>query len=64
MESKEIEKTQRIRLIDVFLIAPFLMMISNKKKLSDAERTGLKILSLSTFIYNGLNYLKNEAKAN
>jgi hypothetical protein len=50
---------QEVRLIDVFVIAPFLIYVSNNKNLSKPIRLGLFVIGVSTLIYNGHNYLKN-----
>jgi hypothetical protein len=53
---------QQVRLIDVFVIAPFCIYVASQKKLSNPIRLGLVVLGISTFIYNGNNYLKNLPK--
>ena len=55
-----IQKSQTIRLFDVFVLAPALTYISTNKKLSGTERGILLFAGVSTFIYNGINYLKNK----
>lgn len=50
---------QQVRLIDVFLIAPFCIYVSTYKSLPTSVRIGMLVLGISTFIYNGNNYLKN-----
>lgn len=56
---KEIQKSQSIRLVDVFFIAPFLVYISTKNKLTRLEKNTLLVLGVATLYYNGVNYLKN-----
>jgi hypothetical protein len=57
----ELSKSQTIRFLDVFIIAPFLFYIGYKAKgLQKWEITGLYILALATLVYNGRNYLKNK----
>jgi len=51
---------QEIRLIDVFLIGPFLIYVGMKKELSLPVRSTLLALGVATIIYNGNNYLKNK----
>ena len=51
---------QQIRLIDVFLVAPFCFYVANQTKISKPVKYGLLILGVSTLIYNGHNYLKNK----
>jgi hypothetical protein len=53
---------QQVRLIDVFVIAPFCIYVASQKTLSNPIRLGLVVLGISTFIYNGNNYLKNLPK--
>ncbi len=57
----EFQKSQQVRLIDVFVIAPFLVYtgIKYKKNLPKIVSAGLVITGLATAIYNGNNYLKN-----
>ena len=52
-----------IRLLDVFLIAPFMFYVGYKAKgLKEWERVGMYGLAVATFYYNGDNYLKNRYK--
>lgn len=51
---------QDIRLIDVFVIAPFLLYVGTKKELSLPIRLTLLTFGAATLIYNGKNYLKNK----
>jgi len=51
---------QDIRLIDVFVIGPFLMYVGMKKELSLPVRLTLLGFGAATIIYNGNNYLKNK----
>jgi hypothetical protein len=53
---------QKVRLIDVFVIAPFLIYVSSNKSLSNPIRLGLFAIGVSTLVYNGHNYLKNIKK--
>ena len=58
---QELSKSQNIRLIDIFFIAPFLIYVSAKAKgLTPLERNGLLIIGIATLIYNGKNYLINK----
>jgi len=50
---------QDIRLIDVFIIGPFLIYVGMKKELSLPVRLALIGFGAATIIYNGNNYLKN-----
>ena len=57
----EHQKSQAVRLYDVFLLAPFLLYVGYKAKgLKDWERYGIYFIGLSTIWYNGRNYLKNK----
>jgi len=61
---KEYQKSQLIRLYDVFLIAPFLFYITLKKDpLENWEKLGVGLIAAGTLIYNGQNYLINIKKA-
>lgn len=51
---------QTVRLIDVFLIAPFLMYVGTNKSLSTPVRATLWGLGIATLLYNGHHYLKNK----
>lgn len=53
---------QKVRLIDVFVIAPFLIYVSSDKNLSNSVRFGLFAIGVSTLVYNANNYLKNIKK--
>ena len=57
---EEISKSQFIRLLDVFIIAPFIIYVAYRNKsLTDWEKIGLYIIGVATLYYNGKNYLKN-----
>jgi hypothetical protein len=51
---------QQIRLLDVFVVAPFCLYVASQKSLSKPIRAGLFVLGISTLLYNGNNYLKNK----
>lgn len=51
---------QDIRLIDVFVIAPFLLYVSSKKELSPMVRLTLFTFGSLTLLYNANNYLINK----
>ena len=57
---EEIQKSQAIRLVDVFLFAPYLFLLAYKGKVSPLDRKILVGLGLATLLYNGANYLKNK----
>ena len=50
---------QQVRLLDVFVVAPFCFYAASFKSLPNHVRIGLAVLGAATFIYNGNNYLKN-----
>lgn len=51
---------QQVRLLDVFVVAPFCFYVASFKTLPTPVRAGLVILGAATLIYNGNNYLKNK----
>ena len=53
---------QQVRLIDVFVVAPFCFYVASYKTLPNWVRGGLVVLGASTLLYNGNNYLKNIKK--
>ena len=57
---EEVQKSQVVRLIDVFFIAPFLVYASTKSKLSKLDKYVLLGLGVATLYYNGVNYLENK----
>ncbi len=56
----EIQKSQLVRLVDVFIIAPYLINLSLDKKLDKTNKNILMGLGLAILVYNGANYLKNK----
>lgn len=56
----EYQKSQNIRLADVFLIGPFLIYVGTRKEISQPIRLGLIGIGIATILYNGSNYLKNK----
>ena len=56
----EYQKSQNIRLADMFLIGPFLIYVGTKKELSQPIKLALIGIGIATIIYNGNNYLKNK----
>lgn len=50
---------QQVRLLDVFVIAPFCFYASTFSALPKSVRAGLFVLGAATLLYNGNNYLKN-----
>lgn len=57
----DIISRQNVRLIDVFIIAPFLIYAANKTQ-DKTLKTGLLIIGISTALYNAVNYLDETNK--
>lgn len=49
---------QKVRLADIFFIAPVLMYASTQKQLSDPMRLTIFGIGMATLIYNAHNYIK------
>jgi ABC-type enterobactin transport system permease subunit len=49
---------QKVRLADIFFIAPVLMYASTQKQLSDSMRLTILGIGVATLIYNAHNYIK------
>ena len=58
----ELQKSQNIRLVDVFVIAPILFYAGMQQSLDIRLRYVLIIIALCTLYYNGKNYLENKEK--
>jgi len=56
---QEMQKSQAIRLWDVFFLGPFLIHISRKPGLTNAEKLILGLSGALAIIYNGRNYIDN-----
>ncbi len=56
------EKTQYIRLADVFLIGPLMIYFSQAKDYSDISKGAMLAFGIGTILYNGYNYLQKEGK--
>jgi len=54
---------QKIRLLDVFVIAPILIYGSTQETLSKPMRYALLTIGVATLFYNGHNYLKAKENA-
>lgn len=50
-------KSQRVRLLDVFLLGPFLMWAATRPTLGATARQVLWWSGFATVLYNGANYL-------
>lgn len=51
-------KTQLIRLVDVFVLGPFMLYAATLPRLSRTQKTALGIIGAATVIYNLVNYLE------
>jgi len=52
-------KTQAVRLVDVFLLGPFMVWAGTRRSaLPDWARAALVISGVATVVYNGRNYLR------
>jgi len=56
---EEVQKSQYVRLADVFLIAPFMFYVANKKTLTRLDRNIMFGLAFATLYYNAKNYIEN-----
>lgn len=50
---------QQLRLVDVFVVAPFCLYVATRPGLTRPVRIGMAALGIATLLYNGANYLKN-----
>jgi hypothetical protein len=61
--TKEISKSQNIRLFDVFALGPFMVYLAYKyKNIKPLERGILGLSGVATIIYNYRNYIANKRK--
>ena len=51
-------KTQAVRLLDVFVFGPLMLMSARDQK-SAYFSTALTLIGIGTIVYNGVNYLQN-----
>lgn len=51
-------KSQPVRLLDVFLLGPFMIWAGTQKRLPSWARTALIISGVATVGYNARNYLR------
>ena len=58
----ELSKSQMIRLVDVFLIAPICVYAGTQKSLPEWLRGSLILIGVATAYYNGKNYLANKQR--
>ncbi len=51
-------KTQQVRLLDVFVLGPFMVWYANQTpQMNPLARSALTLAGIATIVYNGLNYL-------
>jgi len=56
-------KKQNVRLLDVFVLGPFLIRSGSvNSTLPQGVRSGLVLSGILTIIYNGVNYIENEKR--
>jgi len=61
MAKEKVSKSQLVRLIDVFLLGPFMIWFGIiATGVSVTLKVIMVILGIATIIYNGWNYLINE----
>lgn len=58
----EVQKSQNIRLVDVFVIAPICVYAGTQKSLPTWLRYSLITIGIATAYYNGKNYLENKKR--
>lgn len=54
----EVSKTQDVRLIDVFVLGPFMVWAATQRALPEWAKVGLFIGGVLTVTYNAENYRK------
>lgn len=60
----EYQKSQNIRLLDVFLIGPIMIYGAYKSNMHPALKVTLAFFGICTIYYNGKNYLINKTTNN
>jgi len=58
---EEVSKSQNIRLIDVFVLAPIMIYAGTFKTLPMWIRVSLIGMGVATAVYNGKNFLENKS---
>jgi hypothetical membrane protein len=55
------EKSQAVRLIDIFILGPFLLFyaLKTRPQVTIEEFVAIIIIAVATILYNGYNYLAN-----
>jgi hypothetical protein len=49
---------QAVRLLDVFVLGPFLWRVSRRRGLTELERKALELAALGTILFNGVRFLQ------
>ncbi len=62
-DKKNIVNKQNVRLLDVFVVAPFLIYTSTLKHSPSWVRASLLFLGMATIGYNGYHFLEEKKKA-
>ncbi len=52
-------QTQLVRLFDVAVLAPYLIVLAGKKKLTPFDKNALFVIGVGTLAYNGIRLVKN-----
>lgn len=55
----EVQKSQAVRLLDVFAVGPFMIWAALQTR-NDFARAGLFSVGIATILYNGFNYLSTQ----
>ena len=56
----DVSKGQKVRVIDVLFIAPFMIYVATQGKLTMTERYIMFGLGAATLIYNAKNYIETQ----
>jgi len=57
----EVSKSQTVRLVDVFVLAPIMIYAGTFKELPVWVRLSLVGMGVATAVYNGKNFLQNKS---
>jgi len=63
-ERLQSDRYQKVRLLDVFVLAPAMVYASTFKQIPDYVRLILFISGICTLAFNGMNYLEIEKEKN
>lgn len=55
-------KSQRVRLLDVLVLGPFMVWAAGRRELPEWARAGLAIGGALTIVYNAANYVELERR--